>query len=163
MHRIFWDIMPSLMEIVELFLQYQATEICNEYLTSPASDGNSTAIGEAGKQSVRNLSDLSYVVHPLQAAIRDGFVRVNEGVPSKPGLALRPGDVVACRLPPLPSLEASPEVHLSATSPILHSSWRLTMQHATRDVGLAMHCPCINVLSQSPLHALSGLLPGLHE
>ncbi|EIE24408.1 pseudouridine synthase [Coccomyxa subellipsoidea C-169] len=56
-----------------------------------------------------NLSDLSYVLHPLQAAIRDGFVRVNEGVPSKPGLALRPGDVVACRLPPLPSLEASPE------------------------------------------------------
>ena len=46
----------------------------------------------------------------LQAAIRDGFVRVNDGVPSKPGLALRPGDVVACRLPPLPSMEASPEV-----------------------------------------------------
>ena len=106
---------------------------------------------------------MSYVVHPLQAAIRDGFVRVNEGVPSKPGLALRPGDVVACRLPPLPSLEASPEVHLSATSPILHSSWRLTMQHATRNEGLAMHSPCINVLSQSLLHALSGLLPGLHE
>jgi hypothetical protein len=46
----------------------------------------------------------------LQAAIRDGFVRVNDGVPSKPGLALRPGDIVACRLPPLPSMEASPEV-----------------------------------------------------
>ncbi|BDA42964.1 RNA pseudouridine synthase 2, chloroplastic [Coccomyxa sp. Obi] len=45
----------------------------------------------------------------LQAAIRDGFVRVNDGVPSKPGLALRPGDVVACCLPPTPSMEASPE------------------------------------------------------
>lgn len=65
---------------------------------------------ESTMQNVSGEGQSNVVQHPVQAAIRDGFVRVNNGVPSKPGLALRPGDVVACRLPPPPSMEASPEV-----------------------------------------------------
>ena len=67
-------------------------------------------------------ASLNLLQYPLQAAIRDGFVRVNDGVPSKPGVALRPGDVVACRLPPPPSMTASPEV----THPIYSNNQNMT-------------------------------------
>ncbi|CAL8467393.1 g6930 [Coccomyxa elongata] len=87
------------------------------YLTAAAScktaeEESTFTVEDAGKQRLDaflsgQMPDASRA--RLQAAIRDGFVRVNGGVPSKPGLALRPGDVVACRLPPPRSMEASPE------------------------------------------------------
>jgi 23S rRNA-/tRNA-specific pseudouridylate synthase len=50
----------------------------------------------------------------MQAAIRDGHVRVNGKPQPKTSFAVRAGDVVMCVLPPPPPLEAAPEVRLHA-------------------------------------------------
>ena len=51
----------------------------------------------------------------LQASIREGLVTVNGLVPTKPGHAVRAGDVVTCQLLPPAPVQAEPEANFACT------------------------------------------------